>query len=297
MAEWKGKLCTTRSGVNVRLGMNIATLSLLALAVAAARPPTPAADDALYARTASQVLRRDFAAPEIAYLLLDVRSGALIASRWNDNDQPVPVGSLVKPFTAIAYAEAHQFRFPLHTCTGKGSCWLPRGHGQVEFVRATAFSCNSYFRQLASDVSAPEVTSVARRFGLSGPPIGANAEALIGMNGAWRESPRALLYAYAELLGRRSQPAVRDIVEGMTTAAKEGTAAALTQAMPRLPVMAKTGTAPCTHRPHAPGDGFVIVAWPADAPHYLLLVRRHGAPGSHAAVVAGRMLRRLEPQP
>jgi cell division protein FtsI/penicillin-binding protein 2 len=270
----------------------LAVLVLATVMVAGAHPP----DDALYARTASQVLRREFSSADISYLLLDVRSGSVIASRWDANDKPIAIGSLLKPFAAIAYAEAHRFAFPQHTCRGGGECWYPRGHGKVGFVRALAFSCNSYFRQLAADVSAAQVNAAARRFGLNGPAAGANPEALIGMNGAWRESPRALLLAYAELLGRRSQPAIRDIVEGMSAAARDGTASALAHEAPRLALLAKTGTAPCTHLPHAPGDGFVIVAWPADAPHYLLLVRRHGTPGSQAAIVAGRMVRLLEPQ-
>ncbi len=277
----------------MRVVLKLAAVLLLGTVTVAGTRPY---DDALYARTASQILRRQFSSPDVSYLLLDVQSGSVIASRWEAGDKPVGVGSLLKPFTAMAYAEAHRFTFPEHTCRGGGECWYPRGHGRVGFVRAVAFSCNSYFRQIAGDVSAAQVNAVARRFGLNGPPVGANPEALIGMNGAWRESPGALLRAYAELLGRRSQPGVRDIAEGMAAAAREGTASALSHEAPGLRLLAKTGTAPCTHHPHAPGDGFVIVAWPADAPHYLLLVRRHGAPGSQAAAVAGRMVRLLEPQ-
>ncbi len=48
--------------------------------------------------------------------------------------QPIPIGSLVKPFTALAYAETHNFRFPEHVCTGGNSCWLPKGHGTLGIV-------------------------------------------------------------------------------------------------------------------------------------------------------------------
>ncbi len=262
-----------------------------------AHPAWPASPDALYATTAARVLSRDFSAPDVSYLLLELPTGAVIASQWDDSDKPIPVGSLVKPFTALAYAETHHFRFPRHTCAGGGTCWRPRGHGAVDIVRATAVSCNAYFHYLAENVSTADVISVSHRLGLNGPDFDAGPDGMTGRNGAWRESPQAIAHAFAELLGRSSQPGVREIAEGMTGAARDGTAAAFSEGVPRLPVVAKTGTAPCTHARHAPGDGFVIAAWPASAPRYLLLVRQHGVPGARAAVLAARMLRALEPAP
>jgi hypothetical protein len=94
---------------------------------------------------------------------------------------------------------------------------------------------------------------------------------------------------------RSSQPAIREIVEGMADSASRGTAAGLATPGLHRRLLAKTGTAPCTHRRRAPADGFAMVAWPADSPRYLLLVRQHGVPGAQAAVLAGRMLRALEP--
>ena len=204
----------------------------------------------------------------------------------------MPAGSLVKPFTAIAYAESHHYRFPRHTCTA-GTCWLPQGHGELGIVGATAVSCNSYFIKLAGSVSATQVIAVARRFGLNGPGLQSSSEEMVGLHGVWLETPAAIARAYAELLRQRSQPGVRDIVEGMAQAPRNGTARGLTAAAPEFAVLAKTGTAYCTHQPHAPGDGFVVVAWPADAPRYLLLVREHGKPGAQAAFLAGRMLHAL----
>ncbi len=261
---------------------------IVAFALAARAEAGP---DDLFARTAREILRRDFRST--SYLMLDLRSGAIIAQNWNDADQRVPIGSLAKPFTAIAYAEAHDFQFPEHTCSA-GACWLPRGHGRLGIVRATAFSCNSYYEQLAARVTAAQVTGVARRFGLNGPGAGAGPEVLIGMHGEWSETPLAIARAYAELLERGSQAGVREIVAGMGEAARNGTASGIGHAVPRLVAVAKTGTAPCTHAKRAPGDGFVVVAWPGGAPRCLLLARQHGVPGAQAAVVAGRMLRALE---
>ena len=252
-------------------------------------------DAALFSRTASQTLARDFSSPGISYLLFDSRDDTFIAARWSESTQPVPVGSLVKPFTALAYAETHDFRFPEHVCTGGSSCWLPKGHGALGIVAAIALSCNAYFTELASNTGGLQVTSVARRFGLNGPGTNASPEAMAGRFGVWREAPESLVRAYAMLLGRRSQPAIRDIVDGMAKSAREGTAAGLSRHALHQTFLAKTGTAPCTHTEHAPGDGFVIVAWPADFPRYLLLVRQHGVPGAQASVLAGRMLLSLEP--
>jgi len=249
----------------------------------------------LFPRAAAQTLARDFSSPNISYLLYDAGDDRFIAVKWSERDQPVPVGSLVKPFTALAYAESHNFRFPEHICMGGNSCWLPRGHGALGIVAAISSSCNSYFTELASNTGGLQVTSTARRFGLNGPGVNASPEAMAGRYGVWRESPESLVRAYAMLLGRRSQPAIQDIVQGMAESARVGTAAGLTHKGMRQNFLAKTGTAPCTHGEHAPGDGFVIVAWPADLPSYLLLVRQHGVPGAQTASLAGRMLRSLEP--
>ena len=254
--------------------------------------PDAGDDNALYAHAVSELWTQQFPGKDISYLLLSLRTGTVIAQRWEGANHPVPAGSLVKPFTAMAYAESHKFNFPRHVCAA-GTCWLPKGHGELGIIRAVALSCNSYFINLAGDISPAEVVAVAHRFGLNGPGLQASAEDMAGMHGAWLEPPSAIATAYAELLAERSQPGVREIVEGMAQAAKDGTAAGLSLRLSHAEVLAKTGTAHCTHHPPAPGDGFVVAAWPADAPTYLLLLRDHGEPGARAAVLAGRMLRAL----
>lgn len=280
-----------------RFGISAAVLAVLILAVlsAGAGGATPAPELA-FQNSAAQVLSLKFSSPDISYLLLDTRNRNVIAEQWENSDGAIAVGSLVKPFTAIAYAERHHFRFPAFVCSGAESCWRPRGHGQIGIVHATAVSCNAYFTQLAATLTPAEVAETVQRYGLDGPATDATAEGIAGRHGMWRESPRAVAHAYAELLARRSQPGVRDVAEGMGLAAKRGTAAELSKAVPQIPLLAKTGTAPCTHPHHASGDGFVVVAWPADSPRYLLLMRQHNKPGAQAAVVAGQMLRALEPQ-
>ncbi len=71
----------------------------------------------------------------------------VLDARWDDLERPLPFGSLIKPFTALAYADAHRFTYPTFTCRGSADgCWLPAGHGRVGIVDAVAGSCNAYFR-------------------------------------------------------------------------------------------------------------------------------------------------------
>jgi len=82
-------------------------------------------------------------------------------------------------------------------------------------------------------------------------------------------------------------------LQGMILSARVGTASAIRRSFADAPTLAKTGTAPCVHTPRAPGDGYVIMLYPADSPRFTLLVRVHGVPGSHAAIVGGELLRTI----
>lgn len=224
-----------------------------------------------------------------SYLLLDATHGTVIASEWRAPNVAVPVGSLVKPFTAIAYGQRHRMRFPLHECTGN-DCWLKTGHGRIGVAAAIAHSCNSYFRNLAGDLLPLDVADVADRFGLRGPAWDCDRNGLFGMGDQWRLSPLEVARAYAELAARRNEPGVTEIVEGMRQAAAIGTAAAIGSALHSASALAKTGTAPCRHVPKAAGDGYAVVVYPGDSPRYVLLVQVHGTVGRQAAATAARLL-------
>ena len=135
---------------------------------------------------------------QTSYILLDATRKTVIAIDWRAPDVPVPVGSLVKPFTAITYGQRHRMRFPVYECTGE-NCWLKTGHGRIGLAAAIAHSCNSYFRQLAADVSPADVWEVVDRFGLRGPSADCDRDTLFGMGSAWRLSPLEVARAYAEL--------------------------------------------------------------------------------------------------
>lgn len=259
--------------------------------VAAADPPS------LYDQSISVLLARRFSDPKVSYLLVDARTGRLIGARWDDPAQPVPMGSLVKPFTALAYGEAHAFHYPEYVCRGAiDGCWLPRGHGRISIEQATAYSCNAYFRRLAADVDPSDAARVARGFGIASRLDGASRAGLIGLGSDWRVAPVEMARAYCELVAPGHLAGASGLVSGMALSAESGTGRAVGVALRGRPVamprvLTKTGTAPCVHRRQAPGDGYAVALWPAESPRYALLVGVHGVPGSGAAAVVAKMLR------
>jgi cell division protein FtsI/penicillin-binding protein 2 len=253
------------------------------------------ARNSLFAQSAAQILQREFTGREVSYLLLDVKTGALISSRWDNANQPIPLGSLVKPFIALAYGEEHQFRYPIHACRGEATgCWLPHGHGKIGVTAAVADSCNSYFRMLTTGMTSADVIPSSKRLGLDPPGPELSGPDLIGVGNRWLISPLHMAHAYLELNRRRDQSGAREVVAGMAQSARQGTGAEVDRALKHSRALVKTGTAACTHQDHAPGDGFVVAMVPAEQPELLLMVRVHGVPGAKAALTAGRMLRRIE---
>jgi cell division protein FtsI/penicillin-binding protein 2 len=212
---------------------------------------------------------------------IDLQTGAMIQEGWRD---PTPVGSLIKPFSAMAYAASHQYQYPEFVCT-PGACWLPAGHGHIGIREAVAYSCNAYFSQMASEIRAEDLTIVLRRFALGSLPTGAGPDTFIGLGGTWRVTPLDLLRAYGELASRSAEPGVAELLEGMALSAKSGTGRAAGEGW-----LVKTGTAPCVHVHRAPGDGYALGMYPAHHPRRAVLVRLHGGTGAEAAAFVGRGL-------
>src|SRR6266851_1194890 len=288
--------------VSLRLavGFLIAVLAItdglfgLSDATSPAQDSSPPAKS-LFSQSAVLVLEREFSSADISYLLLDARSGTLLSSRWDDPAKPIPLGSLVKPFTALAYAETHENQFPTHVCRGEASgCWQVRPHGKLNLISAISVSCNSYFRALAASLTGEQLIPAANRFGLDPPDPTLSGPGLMGLGDRWPIAPLKMARAYLELYHRRDQPVVREILAGMAQSARNGTGKGVGVALKRADALVKTGTAPCTDPHAAPGDGFVVALVPANQPELLLFVRVHSVPGATASLTAGRMLRSLE---
>lgn len=226
----------------------------------------------LFDQSVAKVLQRNF--PEAQYILMAAGTNTVLDSRWIGADLPIAMGSLVKPFTALA-AEGKTAR-----CE-PAECWLLSGHGRIGLKQAIAYSCNSYFLQLSAGIAPSRLQSITQRYGLPAPNSFSPAT-LTGVGREWRISPFALAAAYSQLAFASEAEIIR---EGMRASAREGTAKAI-----RLPALAKTGTAPCSHARKAPIDGYVAAAYPADSPKYILLVQVHGVSGAVAASTVGRMI-------
>ena len=230
----------------------------------------------------------------VYYLLLDARSGNLLQSRWPGMNQAVPLGSLVKPFTALAYAQTHRYRFPEIECRGESAgCWWPSGHGRITIETAISHSCNVYFRLLAEQVDTSALSAVAWRFGIAAPGPGAPSFSYVGLGDHWQTAPLSMARAYRELVLREAEPGVAPLLAGMEDSAASGTGRGVGAGVRGSSVWAKTGTAPCVHRPASNGDGYAVAVYPAPAPKYVLLVQKHGVPGRSAAVTAGELLAEL----
>lgn len=270
------------------------TAAILVLCAAISLPSLASAQsETLFAQSASAVLQSRFSRPELSWILLD-RTGDVLTQQWDAPNEPIPPGSLVKPFVAVAYAEQHDGRFPHVRCMGTPSlCWLPRGHGDLDLEHAIADSCNAYFLTLAANLNREIAIRKLHVFGLAGPSPDGNATALIGLSTAWRETPLALSRAYLALLDYPGSAVRMRVLRGMAGAASYGTAEAVDAALGQNAALAKTGTASCTHAHRAQADGFAVVLMPADQPRYLLLVRMHGATGARAAAEAAKMLRAI----
>jgi hypothetical protein len=189
-------------------------------------PPqdTPAPAKSLFSQSAVLVLEREFSSSDISYLLFDARTGTLLSSHWEDPAKPIPLGSLVKPFTALAYGETHDNQFPSHICRGEASgCWQVQPHEKLDLVSAISVSCNSYFRALAENLTGERLIPIANRFGLDPPDPALSGPPLMGLGDRWPIAPIKMARAYLELYRRHDQPIVRDILAGMEQSARNGT--------------------------------------------------------------------------
>src|SRR5215471_3925673 len=85
--------------------------------------------------------------PTADYIVIDIHSREVVAQHWEDTSKPIPVGSLVKPFTALA----HGLPFP------------------PGFEKALAESSNPYFLSLARETSAESLRIIAQKYSIPPP--------------------------------------------------------------------------------------------------------------------------------
>ncbi len=200
------------------------------------------------------------------------------SAHWESPTAPVSMGSLLKPFLALAYKATHA-DYPVIYCAGSSSgCWYACGHREQHFVDALANSCNTYFLALTAKIDRAALDTVCLNYGLQAPARSLGATELIGLDRGWPQSPLNVARAFAVLAENASQASVRTVLAGMARCAKTGTARAV-----GVSCYAKTGTAPCSHFPPASGDGFAVAIYPLDQPRRLVLLQHHNTTGANAA--------------
>ena len=228
----------------------------------------------------------------MSYVLVDARTQQVLDAQWDDLERPLPLGSLIKPFTALAYGDTHQLTYPTLTCRGSADqCWLPSGHGHVDLADAIGVSCNAYFRQLASRIAPDALVAQLQRFGMRADAAVLTPTAMVGLGDTLQLSPASIVRGYLELVSRRGQSGVSQVVQGMVTSARTGSGKAVGAALGHTDALVKTGTAPCRHSPRAAADGYTIALYPADRPRVALLVQAHGHTGAETAAFAGELLK------
>ncbi len=211
------------------------------------------------------ILKRNFDS-----FLIATGNGQITSRSWLDAEIPVPIGSLIKPFTSLTYSKQFGVPFPKVNCDGS-TCWRSAGHGLLDFPHAMAVSCNAYFRILADSLSPSEFAVLLDSFGIPASSAKLSKDARIGIGSDLLVAPSTLLKAYALLLQRQD----KEILEGLRLAGTIGTGKQW-----KGRVLVKTGTAACTKDE---GDGFAFVAYPAVNSRTLILVRNHRQTGAATA--------------
>jgi len=209
-------------------------------------------------------------------------------------DRLMPMGSLLKPFVARAWARAHPgAEPPVVRCERDSGCWLPSGHGGVGLVRGLSLSCNTYFRALAADT--PEAV-LADTLGAEGfaVPRPVSPEAAIGLvddTGGVVARPGAVLRAYVRLVSApwETGEEVRGaVLAGLRESALTGTASGIG----RRGFRAKTGTVPALDGRPLATSGWVVAV---DDSGWAVLALLPRGTGREAARALAAPLARLRP--
>lgn len=233
---------------------------------------------------------------QAAFLVVDAEGRTLASQLPAVLDAPILGGSLMKPVTLAAARDAglvdertridclRQLRIDGHDLD---CVHVPLGHA-VSPSEALSHSCNTFVTRAASRLPVSALSGAAVAIGLPSVPAGTSLSlAAIGLDGA-RATPRRWLSAFRALVAReRSAHPSGFVLEGLSSAARDGTAAALGDA--GIAAYAKTGTAPM------PGGGMagLLVAVGADGARAIVVVAP-GAAGRDAATIAARAWRRVE---
>ena len=320
-------------------------LTLFCVSLAAYIPACAKETPAAFDEEISKAAREALAGVDGVAVVMDLDTGRILAMEGGAADEnerltaldlaarsAFPPGSLVKLVTAWkALEDGAVTGDEIFYCDGQiqrpglsVSCWDPRGHGNLDLVRAIAVSCNLYFADMGDVLGAkatyrglvelgfsnktgiPVVGEVSGR--VEEPPVGFAAEYAAG-DGPWvTATPLQVLTGIAALVnggvlltpyeagpddagefmpprGRVLVMVSRDILrEGMREAVKNGTAGKA--GVDGMEILGKTGTGGFLDGSGLTHGWFVGFA-PADRPEIGVVVFVYrGFGGDDAAPVA-----------
>jgi cell division protein FtsI/penicillin-binding protein 2 len=253
-------------------------------------------------------------APEARVLVLDIRSGHLLASaHLSEASRTLATpGSTLKPLILyFALASEHWNPERRVACSGQmhiGSHQLNCSHPVADPMnaqQALTWSCNSYFAELAGTLSPQQLgqalsargllaaTGLARQEELAffrEPRTGEQVQlAALGVEGIRVTLPE-LAEAYRslaiELAAHPQSVAARTVAAGLTDSASFGMAGAA--ALGGVPVAGKTGTA--SAESGGATHGWFVGLAPAQSPQVVVAVYVPSGRGSDAARVAAYLL-------
>jgi cell division protein FtsI/penicillin-binding protein 2 len=256
-------------------------------------------------------ISRQMANKSGAVVIMNVASGKILA-QWHLHvaaQRLEPPGSTVKPFVLMELLEKGRINpeqqvichRPLYVGGKRMDCTHPPGITSLNAVDAIAYSCNTYFATVATQLSPAELAEMYKHVGFTSPTGQVENEAVGRMNtpadqgqlqlqalGEWgvEVTPLELLAAYRYLARQKlkgeDHGVDAPVFDGLERAVKYGVAHG---AQPLGTTAAgKTGTAavktPATH-------GFFVGYAPAEKPEIVVLVYLERGRGMDAAAVAG----------
>ena len=259
--------------------------------------------------TLERLIARQMAGKSGAVVTLDLSSGKILA-QFNMKlaaERVTAPGSVVKPFVLLELLQSGKVdpeqrvvcRRALTIAGRRMDCTHSPAVTNLDAADAIAYSCNTYFAQVATKLSPSDLAGTLERAGFSsrtglvpdeavGRVSVAADEAHLQLQalGYWgvEATPLELLAAYRDLALHRLEndlPAATSVFMGLERAVQFGMAR---EAEPTgITAAGKTGTAsgatPQTH-------GFFLGYAPADKPEIVLVVYLERGRGSDAAAVA-----------
>lgn len=168
-------------------------------------------------RSVSRELKHFSEREGVAFWIYDFRKHRLVSACGLDEFQkPQPMGSILKPFTALAaWASSVDLEGQSVVCPPSEkkvpvseACWNRSGHGTVAFPQALALSCNFFFASLSDGMNETAWKGTFALFHIEVPALAGpekNRALAIGSDPDFLVAPSRIFFAYLALFGEDLQ--------------------------------------------------------------------------------------------